>query len=357
MVFSALLTAPSVSQAQAFTNIESAEYDPINDRWLVSNTTSIIAQASDYSLSYFGSAVANYGMEVMGDKLYVVHGALVKAYDLATAEEVMSVHIDGALFLNGMASDGVSTLWLTDYSGKRVFELDVTDLNAPVQSMIVENTVTTPNGIVHDPWNNRLVFVSWGGFAPIKAISLDDHSVSTVAETNWTNCDGIDIDGAGNFYVTSWSPSYLTKYPNDFSSVQVVSISQLASPGDICYAQEIDVLAVPNVGDQTLALFFFEPTTTVSESAAAAGEPSIHPNPLTSNSVLEFDPGPAELLDLRIIDASGRSVRSLLGDAPSGITGSMRVKIDPNGLVPGLYSAVLLTTQGKSSALFVVPMD
>jgi hypothetical protein len=51
--------------AQYYTQIEATEYDHVNNRWLVSNGNSIIAQANDGTLSYFGTGAANYGMEAM----------------------------------------------------------------------------------------------------------------------------------------------------------------------------------------------------------------------------------------------------------------------------------------------------
>ena len=69
-------------------------------------------------------------------------------------------------------------------------------------TQIVSNTVSTPNGIVYDGENNRLIFVNWGSNAAIKAVDLSDNSVSTLTTTTLGNCDGIDNDSYGNYYVS-----------------------------------------------------------------------------------------------------------------------------------------------------------
>ena len=62
----------------------------------------------------------------------------------------MSKTISGAVFLNGMASNGVDKLWVTDFSAKKVHELNVADLANPTSTVIVAATGSTPNGICFD---------------------------------------------------------------------------------------------------------------------------------------------------------------------------------------------------------------
>jgi len=131
----------------------------------------------------------------------------------------------------------------------------------PVASVLSNNTTTTPNGIVFDEANNRLVFVAWGSNAPIKALSLADNTISTLTTTTLGNCDGIDKDGLGNYFVASWSPNRITKYSSDFSVSQIITVAGgLSSAADICYANEIDTLAIPNTGNTTVVYVGFDNT-------------------------------------------------------------------------------------------------
>ena len=71
--------------AQSYQNAESAEFDASHNRWLVSNGHSILQRASDGTLTQFGSGTGAYGMEVMGNHVFVCDaGKTIKAYNLDT---------------------------------------------------------------------------------------------------------------------------------------------------------------------------------------------------------------------------------------------------------------------------------
>ena len=83
---------------------------------------------------------------------------------------------------------------------------------------------------------------------------------STLLNSGLGNLDGIDMDGAGQFYVSSWSPARITRYSNDFSSSETVvqgAASGLSSPADISYAIETDTLGVANSGNDAPSFHYF----------------------------------------------------------------------------------------------------
>ncbi len=255
-----LLAFANFSNSQSLTDIESIEYDPQQGRFLVSNGNSVIHVNGN------GNGVANlpsptaaaYGMEVMNNQLYAIHANAVKVFDLNSGALLGSASITGANFLNGMASNGSNLVWVTDFGAKKIHQIDFTDLANPITTVLVNNTVSTPNGIVLDAANNRLVFVAWGTSAPIKAVNLADNTVSTLYTTNLGNCDGIDMDGSGNFFVASWSPNRITKFNNDFSVNEIITVAGgLSSAADICYANENDTLAIPNSANNTVVYVGF----------------------------------------------------------------------------------------------------
>ena len=144
ILLSALILGSMNAIAQEYETIESVEYDPINERFLVSNGNSIISRDNDSTLSYFGTdAKANYGMEVMNGILFCIHNTNVKGYDLVTEEEVMTLNIPG-LFLNGMASDGTDRLWITDYAANKLYEVDVADLENPSYEEVITDIPQSP---------------------------------------------------------------------------------------------------------------------------------------------------------------------------------------------------------------------
>ena len=249
----------SAVPSQTLSEIESVEYDSTQNRWLISNGNNIIARAPDGTLSVFGDGVtAEFGMEVMGQTLFAITDGGVAGYDLASEEEVMWVDINDAQFLNGLANDGERYLYATDFMGQKIFRIDVADLDNPAVEELVSNITSSPNGIVYDPLDDRLVFVNWDNNAPIIAVDLSDNSMSTVKTTGVAQCDGIDMDGEGNFFIACWEPDQIIKFDHDFSGDGEVVNEDVNNPADISYSLVTDSLGIPNAGDNTLTFVAFD---------------------------------------------------------------------------------------------------
>ena len=82
-LISALALSLSVF-SQTPSSIESVEYDPVQNRWFVSNGNNTMLYTYDggNSWNYFGNASANYGMEVAGNYLYAISNGSIVCYDL-----------------------------------------------------------------------------------------------------------------------------------------------------------------------------------------------------------------------------------------------------------------------------------
>lgn len=256
--------------AQIPSGIEAVEYDPTGERWFVSCGSSTLLSSSDMgdSWNYFGNANASYGMEVMEGTLFVIHNNKVDAYDLTTAEFVGMASISGTGFLNGMGSDGNGNLIISDFSTGKITEIDASDPANMSSSTLVNNTGTSPNGVVVDVANGRAVIVNWGGNADILAIDLVTGELTTLVNgSGLGNCDGIDMDSDGNFYISSWTPARITKYNNDFSESETVVSSGLSSPADISFDEVTNTLGVANSGSNQVTFHYFsgENTSDVSE--------------------------------------------------------------------------------------------
>lgn len=261
----ALLGAISLLQLSAWGqtpgNIEAAEYDPSQNRWFISNNTSLLeTHDGGQSYNYFGSASATHGMEVMDGHLFAIGSNVIRSYDLNSADLIGSCSIAGAQFLNGMGARS-GELIVSDFSASKLHRIDITDPANMTSEVLVANTGTTPNGVVIDEDNNRAIVVNWGGNAPVLAVDLTSGELTTVlANSGVGNCDGIDIDGSGRFYVSSWSPARITRFENDFSASEVMAqgaADGLVNPADISYALATDSLGVANSGNGTPSFHYF----------------------------------------------------------------------------------------------------
>jgi hypothetical protein len=151
LLFTLFLLTGSFLFAQSLSSIESAEFDAVNHRFLVSNGNNIIeVNSSGASIGEIGNGIpeASYGMEVVGSTLYTIDGSYVYAYDLTNDALLSSIQISGAGFLNGMASDNEGRVWVTDFSTKKIIEIDFSDVLNPTYQTVVANTGVTPNGII-----------------------------------------------------------------------------------------------------------------------------------------------------------------------------------------------------------------
>ena len=136
----------------------------------------------------------------------------MKAYNLISAAPIFSINL-GATFLNGITHDA-DYLYITDFSAKKIYRFDLVTIAFTV---FVTGLAKSPNGIIYDQPNNRCVFVNWGTAAPIMAFDITTAAVSTITTTTLGNCDGIAKDGAGNYYVSSWTLNGISRFNNTFT--------------------------------------------------------------------------------------------------------------------------------------------
>ena len=345
-------------QAQTLNDIESVEYDASQNRFLISNGNSIIARASNGDLSFFGSSGATNGMEVLGNHLFAIDGATIRGIELDSENEVMALNITGALFLNGLTTDGDSTLFATDFSAKRIYKINVADVGNPTFEVIVNNTSTTPNGIIYDDVNYRLIFVNWSTNAAIKAVNLMDNSISTLITTSFGNIDGIDEDNDGNYYISTWNPSQIAKYDKDFANApEIVTTPFLNNPADICYAKEIDTLAIPHYpggGDQVAFVGFGIDTMTTSyiDIFSHDFDLEVYPNPIVESSVIQFQLKEKTNLNLSIYNQEGKLLKTLLNGRQN--IGNHSISFLNSNLPSGSYWLILDTQKSQKATQIIV---
>ncbi|MCF8245899.1 MAG: T9SS type A sorting domain-containing protein [Saprospiraceae bacterium] len=256
-LFALLFALPSLAFSQNYSGPESVEGDTLTGNYYVGNTGSeqILRRLPSGDLETFATGISNgpYGLELVDGVLYACNGGEVRGFSLADGSQVFSVQTD-ASFLNGITHVGSDFLYATDFSGKKIYKIDIA---MQASEVFVAQTISTPNGIVYDLANDRLVFVSWGSSAKIVAVSLTDASLTTLVTTNLSNIDGVAMDGAGNYYVASWGANAVHRFELTFTEAPEMVMSGLNKPADIYYNLKTDTLAVPNSGDNTVSFAFF----------------------------------------------------------------------------------------------------
>ena len=310
-----VLACACVSLAQTPNIIEAVEYDPGGNRWFVSNGSSLLVTGNQGAeWDFFGEAQASHGMEVLNGHLYAIGNNVIRAYDLETAAEVGSLSIPGVGFLNGMGSHSDGFIVVSDFSSGRLYTVDVTDPQQMSHSLLAGNFGATPNGVVIDEANDRAVVVCWGNNADILAVDLENGDVTPLVDgTGLGNLDGVDMDGNGQFYVSSWSPTLVTRYNGDFSESEMVLTGSagLSSPADISYAVELDTLGIANSGYDTVTFHGFD------TSGLSAPSTSTWSASRWANDLLLQLPS-AHQVSVTVMDATGRMVWERKDFLPAG---------------------------------------
>jgi hypothetical protein len=338
-----LLFAPLLTSAQ-YSGPESVEYDPVGDRYFVSNTTGLAIKVRDQAgtVTDFvtGMAAAPYGLEILGDVLYACTGGGVRGYSLATGQQVFQIALNAG-FANGITTDG-TYLYVTDFNnstGRKIFKVDPV---AGTFTTLVQNLPGQPNGIVHLPGTNEVLVAFWGSNAAVRSYDTTTGANTGNVTTTVGNIDGIAIDCEGKVLIASWSPARISRFTWGIPSPTLTNLNVpgLNNPADIDYDTVHDRVCIPNSGNNTVTFFDLACTTGVPE--------------LSQSTVLIASPNPAR--DMLAIEpafptAEGYVLMDARGLVLGGGTLSPRAKLDVSGLKPGAYT--LFFSRGGQRVRFI----
>ena len=254
LIYLLLLTFSAGVNAQSFSGPESVEYDPINNRYIVSNTSSGNLQSvipGNAPTLFTANVSAPYGLVVVDSTVYVNDNGSVLGFNLVTGLQTFTANVNGS-FLNGICADTSGHLYTTDFSAKKIYKVNIAD---GTSNVFVNATTKTPNGILFDAANNRLIYCTWGSAVQIKAVSLVDSSQTILKTTTLSNDDGIAMDAQGRIYISIWGTQSIYMLDAGFVNDPVQVITGLSSPADICYNTLNDTLGIPNSGNNTVVFY------------------------------------------------------------------------------------------------------
>jgi len=329
---------------QSYSSPESVEKNVPDNNYFVANTGSsqVLKLLPSGTLQNFASGISAgpYGLELVGDTLYACNGGSIMLLDRNTGALIQGISL-GATFLNGITHKG-HNLYITDFSAKKIYRFNTLNNSFNV---FAGPLAKTPNGIIYDDINDRLVFVTWGSSAPIYELSLADSSINLLTTTTVGNIDGIAMDCQGNFYISSWSPNSIRKYNSTFTSSSVVATSGITSPADIYFDGSKDSLYVPNSGSANNVVKVSAPSclTTGVEENANLSRVHVFPNPSAGEYVvdgLEFNSR------LQVTNLSGQTIYQ------NNVSAS-RVSIDLSFAPAGIYLLEIVSATGTQSIRLV----
>lgn len=329
----ALTLSLSMAKAQTLSGPESIEFDPNDGKYFVGNNTSgtIVKLSPNGTLQNFATGISSgpHGLELVADTLYVCDGANVKMINRTTGATIASISVGGT-FLNGITHKGTN-LYITDFSStpKRIIRLNTLNRQFNVFCNTLNNK--TPNGIIYDDIDDRLVYCCWGTNAPVHAISFADSTVTQIGTTTLGNCDGIAMNCSGEFYIASWSPNRVTKFTHNITSPTTFIGTGMSSPADIYYNRSQDSLYVPNSGNSTVKKAGDLSCTVSIQDLGREESLVLFPNP--SNNMIKFKNITGER-KCRIFTIQGKEVLTQM-------VSSDHPEVDISKLEKGMYSVRL----------------
>ncbi|MBS1494234.1 MAG: T9SS type A sorting domain-containing protein [Bacteroidetes bacterium] len=330
-----------------YSSPESVAYDSTGKRYIIANTNtnSLLARSQNGTVTTFVSGASSpHGLAIYNGNVYVACNGTVRGYKLSDASLILNVNL-GATFLNGMDVDANGILYISDFSAKKIYKLNV---NTQAFWVYVANTVSTPNGVCVDAPRNRVLFCNWGSNAPVKAINLADSSVSTLVTTTYSNCDGIKMDRNNNVYVSTWGSSGVFKYDVNFSAPPTLVITGLSSPADIFINKRSDTLVSPNTGNSTVSFHFLNNPTSIGNSNIEVKDFSLnqnYPNPFNPVTSISFNLNKQGFVNLSVYNINGKKVSELINANMNA--GFQSVSFNAENLASGIYT-YKLSVEGQS---------
>eukprot|EP01034_Spumella_vulgaris_P042071 gene42071-52153_t len=252
-LFIGLFAATGIAAHAQYSSPESVEYDQVGNRYIVSSTNNgnlLAVQPGQAPTLFTADVSAPYGLAEYNGVIYVCDDGFVKGYTLSNGQPAFSLNLGGT-FLNGICSDGIGHLFVTDFSAKKIYRVNI----AAQTFGLVANTVNTPNGILFDEAHARLIYCTWGASAKLVEMDTVNYTMTPKITTTLSNFDGVVQDGCGNFLVSEWGSNKIYKIDSTFGAPVAVFSSGINKPADIYFNLLNDTLAVPNTAANTVTFY------------------------------------------------------------------------------------------------------
>jgi len=321
--------------SQTFNQPESVVYDKLLNCYFVSNNGdgSIIKidgnDTSTKSIFYSGFTGVRGLTLAPGAVLVAATNEGVVFFELATNTIFQTVAIPGMVFLNDItfsaviADGGTLYFYVSDSQAGKVYQIRYfSDWNVST----LASGLNSPNGLISDYANQRLLCVPMVNDAPILAISLNDGSISTIKTTTLDQPDGIAIDELGNYYISYWGDNSIYRYDPNFISDPVLVSSGHNGPADISLKKTSgdahkanknqssnDILMVPNFNGNTVE---FIDLTNLSSDNVGLDIPDMFqlhqnfPNPFNPSTIVSYEIPIESDVEIVIFDITGNEIQS-----------------------------------------------
>lgn len=240
---------------------ESVVYDAARDVLYVSNyfnqgrefLSRVAPDGRVLELAWIEGLAQPTGLHLEGDRLFAVSRGGVVEIDVEAGAVLQTVAVPEAGMLNDVAGDPASgDLYVSDTRGNAIYRLRA----GKAEPWLAGGEIARPNGLLVDDGELLVGVLDSGGEGCLKAVSLEDGRVRTVACLGaGAIVDGVSADGRGGYIVSDFNGRvYRISRGGEKTLLLDTSAAEIFC-ADLGYAAERGLLVIPSLYDNRLVAY------------------------------------------------------------------------------------------------------
>ncbi len=249
-----LILAPAIIYGQnLLSGPECIMLDEPRDRYIVSSfyNNRLVAIDMDGNQTLFRDNVPHcLSFDIQGDTLFVSTGTSVTFIDLASGNVLDNIHISGIQQLDGLLYHE-GHLYVLEYNGI-IYRIRLSDHT--VWPYVQDAFPGSPQDIIHDDVNDRLLFCTYNGSTVLWGIDAADSTIYPVIETGIGGFDGLAQDAAGNLYMSSWNSNAVHMYNPIYTHPPLTVFQGSSGVANLSVNRRDGILAIPLFDEDSVIL-------------------------------------------------------------------------------------------------------
>ena len=196
------------------------------------------------------------GLRAHQGTLWVADLDEVIGFEIASGRETSRVKVEGAQFLNDVATGPDGTVYVSDFTANRIYAIK----DGKVTTFAEGEQLEYPNGLLVD--GNRLIVGAWGkpeaDFTTkvpgrLFALDLATKQKTLITPQPFGNIDGVESDGRGGYIVSDYLKGKILRVTANGESRDVQTF--MTGTADIGFIPSINAVIVPHMNENKVAAY------------------------------------------------------------------------------------------------------